>query len=82
LSRNRTPVGRQHALLRDRGGSQISRWADPSGPIRPVTERRSLFPTSSFRPSLSLPYGWPARRRAGRSDGVSTFRMTALIWTT
>jgi len=50
-----------------------------SSPIRPVTGRPSLLPTSQCHPSIGLPYGWLALHRGtGRSDDLSTFHMTAL----
>jgi hypothetical protein len=41
--------------------------------IRPITDRPLLLPTSSCHPSIGLPYGRLARRRAWRTDGFSTF---------
>jgi len=43
--------------------------------IPPVTGEHSLLPTSQWRPSKGLPYGWLAIPCVWRSDAVSTFRM-------
>jgi hypothetical protein len=50
-----------------------------SCPIRPITGRRLLFPTSQFRPSICLPYGRLALHRGtGRSGDFSTFHVINL----
>lgn len=50
-----------------------------SCPIRPITGRPLLFPTSQYHPSFSLPCGRLALHRGtGQSDNVSTFHVIIL----
>jgi hypothetical protein len=78
FSRNGTPVGRGHAFHQERGFSRFFALSHISCPIRCVTQRPLLLPTSHCRPSMGLPYGRLAMHRAWRTDGLSTFRVIAV----